>query len=436
VTTSTSVPEIPAVPGLPLLGNTIQLAKDPYGFLRRCLHTYGPVFRIDLMSQRPVVLAGPEANLLLKQTEHTHFAAAPAFEPLARALGARRFLLTLDGAPHKELRDAVAPAMSHKQLERYVPRLAAIAGEHLQRLANGRVFDVRDELKRLVYAQLGGVLTNIDADEFYGDIVRVFDTALRVSLTKVWPWFALYNPMNLYSRRRLRVLGKRLMASVQDGATIPDLVQHAAARGILEPDDLLATLLAPYFAGIDTVAASLSFAFHAVAAHPEQVQRVRVELDADEEPLTLGRLRELPLLRAFVLETLRCHPITLLVLRHTTRAVEFAGHRIEADTLVGFPVALPHKCPEYFADPDAFDLDRFPGGRANAAPGVYQPFGAGAHACLGAGLADVQMLVVLATLLRDYDLGLHPTDYVLRQSLAPLPVPKRLRARLQTRARN
>lgn len=264
-------------------------------------------------------------------------------------------------------------------------------------------------------------------------MVRVFDTALRVSLTRVWPSFMTHNPWNRRSRRRVRELAERLMASAGDGVQIPDLVKRAVADGVLPPDDLLATLLAPYFAGIDTVASSLSFAFYAIAAFPEQAQRVRDQLDASPGPLTIAGLRKLPALRSFVLETLRCYPVSMLSLRHTTQPVEHEGARLPAHHPVAFAVSLPLKLPEYFPDPDVFDIDRFPEGRSTAPPGVFNPFGTGRHVCLGAGLADVQMLVVLATLLRDYELTLDPVGYQLAQVLAPLPAPKKLRGRLKPR---
>ncbi|MCA9710625.1 MAG: cytochrome P450 [Myxococcales bacterium] len=423
---------IPTVPGAPLVGNALQLARDPFGFLRRCYREHGAAFELDLAGQRTAVFAGPESNLLLKQHEHTHFAAAPSFQGLSRALDTKRFLMTLDGDVHRQLRSALGPAVAHKQLESYLPALESIARRSLDQWCTRGVFDVRKALKRMVYTQLGGVLASVDAEEFYDDVVRVFDTALRVGLTRVWPAFMKHNPWNLRSRRRLRVLAERLMASAGDGVQIPDLVKRAVADGVLPPDDLLATLLAPYFAGIDTVASSLSFAFYAVAAQPEQAQRVRDELDGLSGPLTIAALRQLPTLRSFVLETLRCYPVTMLSLRHTTHPVEHGGARLPAHHPVAFAVSLPHKLEEYFPEPDVFDLDRFPGGRSTAPPGVFQPFGTGRHVCLGAGLADIQMLVVLATLLRDYDFTLEP-NYRLRLVLAPLPAPKKLRGRLTPR---
>ena len=109
-----------------------------------------------------------------------------------------------------------------------------------------------------------------------------------------------------------------------DGVTIPDLVARAVTDGVLPPDDLLATLLAPYFAGIDTVASSLSFACYAAAMHPNARALIREELDANDGPLTVDALRGMPWLRAFVLETQRCYPVTTVSMRHCTAPLEFS----------------------------------------------------------------------------------------------------------------
>lgn len=427
-------PVIPRVPGRAIVGNALELRRDPFGFMRRCYLDHGPVFRLNLMGKRMVMFAGAEANILLKECEPTHLAAAPSFGKLARALDTKRFLMTLDGEPHKRLRAAINPAVVLKQMEGYVPKLEDVSRQHLERWAAEDVFDIREALKRLVYAQLGGVLTAIDAEEFYEDVIRVFDTALRVGITGIWPPFMKYNPWNLYSRARVRELGRRLTASASDGVRIPDLVERAVEDGVLTRDDLLATLMAPYFAGIDTVASSLSFALYAMVAFPEQIGRVRDELDANPGPLTVASLRQLPTLRAFVLETMRCYPVTVFSQRHTTQPLEFMGFRVPEGEAVAFAVPLTLKLEEHYPRPDVFDIDRFPGGRSNAPPGVFQPFGTGPHVCLGAGLADVQMLVFLAAMLRDYELTLDPADYQLRQALAPLPVPKGLRGKIRRRS--
>ena len=51
----------PQVPGIPLIGNTLDMAKDPAKFFVDCYRRHGPVFRIKVMGNTYTVLAGAEA---------------------------------------------------------------------------------------------------------------------------------------------------------------------------------------------------------------------------------------------------------------------------------------------------------------------------------------------------------------------------------------
>ena len=57
-----------------------------------------------------------------------------------------------------------------------------------------------------------------------------------------------------------------------------------------------------------------------------------------------------------------------------------------------------HHDPARHADPEAFRPERFLGDAAEAY--AWLPFGGGAHRCIGAGLAELEMKIGLATLLR------------------------------------
>jgi cytochrome P450 len=72
--------------------------------------------------------------------------------------------------------------------------------------------------------------------------------------------------------------------------------------------------------------------------------------------------------------------------------------------LVG--ISLIHDDPEVFPNPRAFDPYRFTGTR----PDLYQwiPYGGGTRRCIGAAFANMEMNVVLRTMLRDVTLA--PTD--------------------------
>ena len=72
---------------------------------------------------------------------------------------------------------------------------------------------------------------------------------------------------------------------------------------------------------------------------------------------------------------------------------------------------------KYFSNPNVFDLDRFlePRNEHKQHKGIYMPFGAGSHVCLGAGIAEVQMAVTVAALLQAGEMVLDPPHYRLKR---------------------
>src|SRR5262249_1669217 len=87
-------------------------------------------------------------------------------------------------------------------------------------------------------------------------------------------------------------------------------------------------------------------------------------------------------------------------------------------------MTVPHFLEEYYPNPMQFDIDRFHEPRNEQRhPGVYAPFGLGNHTCLGAGIAEVQLQVTMATLLACLTFQLDPADYQLSIEEHPTPVP-------------
>ena len=124
------------------------------------------------------------------------------------------------------------------------------------------------------------------------------------------------------------------------------------------------------------------------------------------------------------LETMRMYPVTPLLIRTATNSFEFAGHRIAAGERVMIATAVPHYLPEFFPEPERFDVDRYGPERAeHKQPYVYAPFGLGPHRCLGNGFAEVQIAATMATILHEVDLDLDRTDYTLKTTQIPLPAP-------------
>jgi len=77
-----------------------------------------------------------------------------------------------------------------------------------------------------------------------------------------------------------------------------------------------------------------------------------------------------------------------------------------------------HHAPRYWHSPETFDPDRFTKENEKTHPPfTWLPFGGGPRGCIGGNYAMLQILMILGSLLRRYDLQLVPG-----QTIAPRPM--------------
>ena len=91
------------------------------------------------------------------------------------------------------------------------------------------------------------------------------------------------------------------------------------------------------------------------------------------------------------------YPIAPALRRTVSNSFEFAGYRIPAGTHVIIATTVPHHLPEYFPNPERFDIDRYTAERReHKQPGVYAPFDLGPHRCLGNGFPRQSLFTLCA----------------------------------------
>jgi len=179
-------------------------------------------------------------------------------------------------------------------------------------------------------------------------------------------------------------------------------------------------------AGLDTVANTISAMLYCVLKDKEVLRRVTAEADAlfAKPELVESDVLKLPAINGAIQEAMRLYPIAVAQMRTANRDFDFQGYRIKANEMLFIGTSVPHFMEEYFPNPEKFDIDRYERPRAeHLRPGAYSPFGRGPHACLGKGLAEVQMALTMARLFHRLDMELDPPDYVLKTKTAPTPGP-------------
>src|SRR3546814_3740452 len=78
------------------------------------------------------------------------------------------------------------------------------------------------------------------------------------------------------------------------------------------------------------------------------------------------------------------------------------------DTRLPYPTLFRslHHYARYFAEPNTFRPDRFMPDAPAIPRSAYLPFGAGPHFCLGQHFATIEMALVAAHLVKNFDLSL------------------------------
>jgi cytochrome P450 len=81
---------------------------------------------------------------------------------------------------------------------------------------------------------------------------------------------------------------------------------------------------------------------------------------------------------------------------------EIAGRAVRAGTTIIVAPWLVHRHRTLWREPERFDPARFLPGATERPRFAFLPFGGGAHVCLGAALATLELVTALAAIARRY----------------------------------
>ncbi|KAL2130930.1 hypothetical protein VTI74DRAFT_5755 [Chaetomium olivicolor] len=168
------------------------------------------------------------------------------------------------------------------------------------------------------------------------------------------------------------------------------------------------------FAGQGTTAYTLSAVHYELLAHPDMYQRLKAELinaipDRSQIP-SYSQLETLPYLHAVMQEVLRLHPgiVSRLPRVSPHHPILYTDKRrdrtflIPPGTVTSMTCQIAHTNPEAFEDPYTFKPQRWiDNPRLDRA---FIGFARGTMNCIGMNFARQEMYIILATIVRNYDI--------------------------------
>jgi cytochrome P450 len=401
--------------------------------------TYGPVFQLPQQGQAPrIILAGPEINVFMARHEDEFFTTGEQWEQFDAMISQQpRSGMTeaRDGEANRKRRAQSSRQWSRARILDQIPQMVEITLESTQDWQSGSRIAVHASMRRLVAEQLGRLLLGYSPGDYLDDFVTYLNTTI-VNTLKVGNQNDDRFDSLAYQRavQRVNEFGRLAYEAHQrhpEPNGKPDMIDDAMRETAQYPEAYRRAILehvalGPMLAGIDTVANSLSFMLYALLAHPEALQRVQAEIEAarNRGPLSWEQFKQMPDLQGAMMETMRRYPVAGGHRARVARPLTLAGYRLEPGQDVEVAMTVPHFLEELYPRPLQFDIERFrPPRNEHRKPGAYAPFGLGDHTCLGAGIAEVQLMATMATLLSNYTLQLDPPDYQFIIEHHPTPVP-------------
>ncbi|KAH7097739.1 cytochrome P450 [Auriculariales sp. MPI-PUGE-AT-0066] len=190
-------------------------------------------------------------------------------------------------------------------------------------------------------------------------------------------------------------------------------------------------------AGVNTTTVTLVYICLGLARCPHIWSALREELATvpAEMKYDVDVLRRLPYLNAMLKEYLRVDGTANVFLERTvpSEGAELAGYRLPGGTYVGAQAYSMHRDASVFPDPLQIDPERWvrplPGkpGQwverddiSEAARVAYNPFSQGVRACVGKPLAEIELLLCVATIVRHFKIALH--DSATPESMFPVDI--------------
>ncbi|KAK2602743.1 hypothetical protein N8I77_009251 [Diaporthe amygdali] len=408
-----------------------------------------PVFLVDLRPREPPLLFITDhdvADQITRATKKfsTSIPKTPNMKNLSPLVG-ERSLVNLDGDEWKDLRKRIIPGFAPHHLLTLLPAMVEKTQFFLDYLEgyakSGEEFSLGDHCTNLAFDVIGIVTFDQDLNAqipgkespvltAYRECQLAFITA-RPSKLPLPKWWVgrhirrLSNKLDDVLKDVIRQGYSRVLAGDVNSRSVMALslqgIDKLTPQILQQTSDTIRGFL---FAGHDTTSILMQWAFYELSRRPVSQKALRDELDEvlgpDPSPSAVSDkllgpdagmlVARLTYTNAVIKETLRLYPPggTARVSPQgsgTTLALP-DGAQLPVDGLTLSPVAkIIQRDPKIFGETrDDFVPERWIGPAAASIPeSAWRPYERGPRRCTGAELANMEALVVLACVARQYD---------------------------------
>ena len=402
-----SADDLPPGPRLPSAAQAYLWAYRFREFTEAAHRRYGQTFaaRIGGLPQSVVTIDRDVIRRLLTGDPTTK---RHANDLLREALGDRSLLL-LEPTEHLARRKLLTPPFHGERVRAYARLMEQLAAAELDTWTPGSEQTVVKVAQRLTLDVILDAVLGISDDGVRDRLRALFDAMLGVPASELvfyYPAFQQRRRWNtlaeIYWRKR-DVLDAMLDDQIRATRADPRLEQREdilammiqardESGAALTDTDLRHELNTLIAAGHETTATAIAWGAELLAHNRAVQDRAREAANDGDQKYLDALVKEILRIRA---------PVSVGAARHPLEPFEIGRHTITSETVVVVNAWGVHLDPAVYPEPDTFKPERF----LEPTPDYsFMPFGGGAHRCLGAALAQLEIRVVVGAILERFEL--------------------------------
>ena len=288
--------------------------------------------------------------------------------------------------------------------------------------------DVEDFIRRSVVNTLGSVGFGMEINAFKDKDCELMKQG--AALMEMWRWImvimvpsiATLFRVNVYNQKAENwfnsLMRRHIEAKRKDVKSSNDVLSTLIRINEENPEDfgqiaLEKTVMQYIFDGYNTTAGATTGIIAFLVSHPEILSKLQAEIDevfeAKEDgdiDITDTDIIEMNYLDCVISEAMRLAAVSVTS-RRVTKPWTIPGTDLTIPVGVGvyIPILSFHQDPELWEDPEEFNPERFNAeNKSKIKTGSYAPFGLGPRQCLGNNYAKFTIKIILAYLLRFFEL--------------------------------
>lgn len=416
---------LPGPKGLELLKLGIRIQKNPletYGYIQQ---TYGDVVYCPWPNRKVLFLYHPDDLRKIMKDNQSNYIKNAEYDHMKPLLG--EGLITSQGEKWKTQRKIMGREFHSARIEEYYPDIIQKIKTSMMEIdkLKGKNFDLSEALDNLTFQLAGSIFFGANMLEFSDKAKAAFEfESARINLRMRRPFnfpFSFPTPENIKGKESIGILNKIVYSIMEKGSSENEFnILSKLMRQKPELDkkvirDEVMTLL---LAGHETSSNSLTWIVYHLCKHPEWQKKLQDDLKSLNKKASELTVADVPLLKIFRLvvnESLRLMPSAPAIGRMNLEKEVFSGHEVEAGTSINFFPYVNQRDPRFWDEPLAFKPERFIDRPDRHDDFSYFPFARGSRACIGEGLAIIEITVILAHLIEN-------KTWELKPGFKPIPV--------------